>query len=115
MLIDNNDIDNFITHRLLKNHGVTNIISFHDADDALLYLKETHVIYHLIIVNIDAAGINGIEFIDRFYESGLEKTQGEVCALSSSDDSAQIINTEKKNIRMISKPLTIDQIMNKVE
>ncbi len=112
LLIDNNDIDNFINHRLLESHGVTHIISFHDSSEALSYLRDTHVIYHLIIVNIDAPGIKGREFIDQFYESGLEKTQGEIYALASSANSVKNIKSEKKNIKIILKPLTIDQLMN---
>ncbi|MCD6017582.1 MAG: hypothetical protein K0S53_703 [Bacteroidetes bacterium] len=115
LLIDNNDVENFINHRLLQSHGVTHIISFHDADSALAYLKDTHVDYHLIIVNIDAPEIKGIEFIEQFYEAGLEKTQGEIYALSSSANSVKKIKSENRNIKSLSKPFTMDQLVNRDE
>lgn len=115
LLIDCNDIENFINHRLLQSHGVTHIISFHDAASALIYLKETHVDYHLIIVNIDSPEIKGIEFIEQFYEAGLEKTQGEIYASSSSVNSVKKIKSKRKNIKSISKPLTMDQLINRIK
>ena len=81
LLIDNNNIDNFINHRLLQRHGVTHIISFHDSESALSYLKDTHVVYHLILVNIEAPDKKGVEFIEQFYKAGLEKKQGKIYAI----------------------------------
>jgi DNA-binding response OmpR family regulator len=112
LLIDYNDIENFINHRLLQSHGVTHIISFHDSVSALAYLKDTHVIYRMIIVNIDAPEINGIEFIHQFFEAGLENTQGDVYALSSSTKSIEKIKSENKSVKSISKPLTLDQLID---
>lgn len=115
LLIDNNDFENFINHRLLQSHGVTHIISFHDSESALDYLKDTHVVYHLIIVNIDEPEIKGAEFITQFYEAGLEKTQGEIYALSSSANSVERLKSGNQNIKSLSIPFTIDQLDNKVE
>lgn len=112
LLIDNNDIDNFINHRLLLGHGVTHVISFHDYASALAYLKDTHVIYRMIIVNIDAPDIKGTEFINQFFEAGLEKTQGKIYALSSFANSVEKIKSVNRNIKSLSKPFTIDQLVN---
>jgi two-component SAPR family response regulator len=113
LLIDNNDVDNFINHRLLKSHGVTNVISFNDAHSALLYLQETNVIYHLILVDIYMPIVDGFEFVDKFYELGLHNTQGEIYVLTSHTNSSNNEKSANRNIKCISKPLTIEKLRNK--
>ena len=112
LLIDDNDIDNFINHRLLTSHGITNVISFNDAHSALLYLQETNVKYDLILVIIHMPLLDGFEFADKFYELGLDKTQGEIFILTSSTNSLNKEKSVKRNIKCISKPLTIEKLMN---
>lgn len=113
LLIDNNDVDCFINHRLLKSHGVTNVITFNDAHSALLYLQETNVIYHLILVDIYMRELDGFEFVDKFYELGLHNTQGELCVLTSSANLLNKVKSSKRNVKCILKPLTIEQLRNK--
>jgi hypothetical protein len=37
LLIDNSELDNFINHKFLEAHGVTNIVAFKSADTALRF------------------------------------------------------------------------------
>ena len=111
LLIDNNDIDNFINHKLLENYGITHVIAFKNATAALSYLSETNVKYHLILVDIYLTMIDGFEFIDKFNKLGLHKTQGKICILSSSINPADKEKAADRNINFIEKPLTIEKLL----
>ncbi len=114
LLIDNNDFDNFINLRLLRSNGVTNVILFNDANSALTYLKETKVVYQLILIDIYIP--NGYSFIDSFCELNLGKTQGELMILTSAIvDSSFKETMDKKNISYLDKPLTIEKLRQRVK
>lgn len=109
LLIDNNDFDNFINLKLLRDNGVTNVILFNEADNALTYLKATQVVYQLILIDICLP--NAYRFVDNFDELGLRKTQGELILLTSGFVDSSIKEAiDKKNIRCVDKPLTIEKL-----
>ena len=114
LLIDNNDFDNFINLKLLRSHGVTNVILFNEANSALAYLKATKVVYQLIFIEINIP--NGYSFIDNFCELDLGKTQGELMVLTSTLVDSFIKDTmDKRNIICLNKPLTIEKILPHVK
>lgn len=68
ILIDNNDIDNFINQKILENIGVADILVFTKTSDALNYLKQTENIPQLILVDIYLPFMDGFEFLDKLKE-----------------------------------------------
>ena len=68
ILIDNNDIDNFINQKVLENIGVADILVFTKTSDALNYLKQTENIPQLILVDIYLPFMDGFEFLDKLKE-----------------------------------------------
>lgn len=110
MLIDDDEIDNFINRKVLEQYGITDIISFKSVSPALSYLKKTDVKYQLILTDIYLPMIDGFEFIDKFNELELHKTQGEICLLSASINSSDKDKAEEKNIKIIEKPFTIEKL-----
>jgi len=111
LLIDNNEIDRFINYKMLELYGITKIISFKNANDALLYLKDKSVKCQLILIDIYLPVIDGFEFIDKFNKLSLDKKHGKICILSASLNPSDKKKAEEKNIRFIEKPLIIDELM----
>lgn len=110
ILVDCNEIDNFINQKILGYHGVTNIVTFTNGNKALSYLSETSKIYQLILVDIYLPIMDCFEFIDKFNELGLDKTQGNICILTASFNPAYREKSAAKKIKYIEKPLTIEKL-----
>jgi CheY-like chemotaxis protein len=110
LLIDNNDIDNFVNSKILENYGVTTIMSCRSIKSALNHLKETDIKYQLILVDIYLPMIDGFEFIDVIRSLNLHKKHGEICILSASLNPLHKQKSIESNVRFIEKPLTIEQI-----
>lgn len=111
MLIDNNEIDNFINRKILENSGIKNILSFNNTITALIHLRNETKKYDLILIDIYFPVLDGFEFIDSFNRSELYKVHGDICFLSAT------INPEHKKwafdrkIIFIEKPLSIDKLL----
>ncbi len=110
LLVDSNEVDIFVNSKILKLYGVADIVSFTNANDALLHLKSENAKYQLILIDIYLPVIDGFGFIDKFNELDLRQTKGEICILSASVDPQHRKNSLEKNIRFIEKPLTIQNL-----
>jgi CheY-like chemotaxis protein len=115
ILIDVNDIDNFINYKILENHGATDVIIFKSSSDALSYLKVTPKIYQLILIDINLPIMDGFVFIDKFRELELHQTHGNICLLSSSINPLHIERSAEKNIKFIEKPLTLEKLFTTLD
>lgn len=109
ILIDGNDIDNFVNRKILEKNRITEIITFKNPNHALAYLTETKVSYHLILIDIYTPILNGFEFIDKFHHFNLQKKHGKIYILSASINPIDIENCHKRNITFIEKPLNIEK------
>lgn len=112
LLIDNSELDNFINHKILENYGVTNIVAFKSADTALDFLLKTNIKFQFILVDIHLQIVDGFQFIDKFNELALHKTQGEICLLSASINPAHRKQSAERNVRFIEKPLTLKNLLS---
>ena len=115
ILIDNHELDNFVTQKILENCGVVTITKFKNACSALTYLKETQIKYQLIFSTINLPLMDGYEFIDEFNRLGLQNKQGEICFLSNSMNPTDIEKAELLNVKFIEKPLTLEKLKNVTE
>lgn len=115
MLIDNNEIDSFVNRKTFEYYGVTDIISFKNSNEALIYLKKTKNKYQLILIDIYLPVIDGFQFIDKFNELKLNKTQGTICLLSASIDPLHKKEAAEKKIKFIDKPLIIENFLSDSE
>ena len=114
ILIDNCEIDNFINHKLLEYYGVTDIRTFKKVNEALTFLNETAINYQFIFVGIYMPIMNGFEFIDKFRTLELQNKHGKIILLSAFFSPDDIETANKKDIKYIDKPLTIQQILEHV-
>lgn len=111
ILIDNNEIDNFINSTLLEGYGVTNISAFRNIKDALFHLTETENTYQLILVGLYMPMAGGFEFIDLFHKLELHKKHGKVLLLSAFFSPLDIEMAERKGIKYMNKPLTVNELL----
>ncbi len=112
LLIENDDIGNFISSRVLDNCGFQIFTYCKRANEALAILKETQMAYQLILVDINLPIINGFEFIDKFHEMGFHKTHGKICILSASINPLDRKKAAERNIQFIEKPITTEKVLN---
>lgn len=114
LIIDDNSMDIFICRGLLESYGVSNVISFNNADSALSYLKNTNVVYQVILLDIYMPKIDGFEFIDRFFELELQKSQGNIYILTASLNPSDKERANKRNIDLIEKPMNLEKYLSLV-
>lgn len=112
MLIDNEEINNFINRKILENYGVVNIITIKNASNAILHLTETNIKYQKIIVDLHMPIMDGFEFVDKFYELGLQNKQGEIYVLSASMNPFYKKKCVEMNIKFMEKPFTMDKLLS---
>ena len=111
LLVDCNEIDNFINSKILEMNGVAEICVFTNPNKALLHLKETTVVYQHVFIDVYFPVIDGIEFIEQFNKLELYKKQGEIIVLTASIDPIYKEKCKKMNVKYIEKPLTIEKFL----
>lgn len=120
MLIDDNEMDNFINQKVLESalfakivYTNTNGLSAYEFLNNLIVIDDFEMTHfpQIIFVDLNMPIINGFQFIEKFYELPKEKTENTklVILTSSLDemdrDIAQRLNPE---IKFFNKPLTAD-------
>ena len=111
ILIDNNEIDNFVNAKLLEYYGVTTICAFTNIKNALVHLKETNVMYQLILVDLYMPMASRIEFIDQFHKLELQNKHGKILLLSAFFSPLDIEMAGRKGVKFINKPLTVNELL----
>lgn len=110
ILVDCNEIDNFINNKILEFHGISDIVTFTNGNKALSYLKSSSKTYQLILIDIYLPIMDCFEFIDKFHELELHKTQDNICILTASLNPLYKEKSAAKNIKYIEKPLTMEKL-----
>jgi CheY-like chemotaxis protein len=111
MLIDDDKIANFVNHKTLEDFGISDVTSFMSVNRAIAHLKKTKVKYQLILLDINLPVEDGFDFIEKFYALKLDKKQGKICILSSSDNPSDKKKAADRNINFIEKPLIIENLL----
>ena len=120
LLIDDCDIDNFISSRLIKKiHGAAEAICKTSAEEGLQYLQlgiEGKVeIPEIIFLDIRMPSMDGFEFLREFAKLNPNvKSKCSIFMLSSSIDQRDIERAKKNPhvVDFITKPLSMDKLNN---
>lgn len=110
ILIDDNEVDNFINQKILESCGATNILTFKSTTDALDYLKQTVDAPQLILLDSCLPIINGFEFIDELGKLEIAKQTINIFIFSAFINPQDIeMALQKKCKGYFEKPLTTEK------
>lgn len=117
ILIDDNEIDNFISQKYFEHYCKSNVIIFTNALDALDYLRQTPNLPDLILLDLNLPIMNGLDFLDELEKLELQLPEDGVIILSVSINplDLEIIQDKKYGQRCMEKPLTLENIMKLCE
>lgn len=111
ILIDDNEIDNFINQKTFEGCGKNDILIFTNPTDALEHLEHTKDIPELIMLDIHFPIMDGFEFLDKFRALKISQQSIDIFILTNSLDPADREKAnERKCAAFIEKPLTAEAI-----
>jgi response regulator of citrate/malate metabolism len=121
LIIDDDDICNFINNRVAQTSGIfSKIDAVHNGKDALEYLQHalscaTHL-PDVILLDLNMPIVNGFDFIQSFRGLCIPNNQNiEIIILTSSNDSSDVRRARAMGIdHYLLKPLTVNQLQTTI-
>ena len=114
-LIDDNEIDNFVHKRVLKNFSNSiEVLIFSSGSDALEHLRKKRISPQFIFLNLHLPVNDGLEFLDIFEKMDIEKKQTSIYILSTMlfpCDMENLLNNSNYS-GYIQKPLTAEKLIS---
>lgn len=120
MIIDDNEIDNYIVKVLIDNNNIAEeVIEFDNGMDAIDYFIKNKDVEEnmpdLILLDIYMPKMDGIQFMEIFSNLKLKfEEKCKICVVSSSIDDNHILKTKLYNkvFKYTSKPITAEFLLN---
>ncbi|OFY82805.1 MAG: hypothetical protein A3F72_01600 [Bacteroidetes bacterium RIFCSPLOWO2_12_FULL_35_15] len=117
-LIDNNEIDNFIHQRKLKDFSEDiNVFTFQNATEALESIQKNNKAPQLILLNLYLTLTNGFEFLEAYEKLDCEKTNTFIYILSTTIRPSDL-RLIKKNVNCfgyIEKPFSMNKLFEQMD
>ena len=114
MLIDDDQLDNFINTKLIKmNHFAEKVVVSEDANTALKLLRSGEIKPDIIFLDIRMPIMDGFEFLDEYDKLSIDKKNTDIVVLSTSLNPADINRAEKNKYvkNYFTKSLTPEILM----
>ncbi|MBC7391296.1 MAG: response regulator [Opitutaceae bacterium] len=122
LLVDDDNITNFLNVRLIKKLNLSTEIKIaNNGHEALAYLKEARskqmTSPSLIFLDINMPLMNGLEFIDTYKNTKTWNKKPVIIVLSSSDNKSDINVLKSSNVisDILLKPLTEEKVLAVVD
>ena len=112
LLLDDNDIDNYIHQKNFERHGKFKFSIFNSGRHALEHLKLTKIKYHYVMVDVYMPDMDGFTFIQNFNEHLNTAGHGQVVILSASLNPMVRIKSATLGLKFIEKPFRIEKIVS---
>lgn len=109
VLIDDDDVFNFLSERVLNNSGQANSITvFSKATDALNYFAENNQAEKtdILLLDIRMPGMSGFDFLEEFQKYNFQSVHVHMLTSSLDDRDKLIANSYSLVKGFYSKPLT---------
>ncbi|OFY86589.1 MAG: hypothetical protein A3F72_08935 [Bacteroidetes bacterium RIFCSPLOWO2_12_FULL_35_15] len=111
-LIDNNEIDNFINQRVLKNFSESiTVFAFSSDTDALEYLQKNKITPQYILLSLNYPTTNDSDFFEQYEKLDFDNKNTSIYILSTLllPSDIEKLNTDYKHIGYIEKPLSAEK------
>lgn len=119
MIIDDNEIDNYIVKMLLKNNNIADqIIEFENGSKAIDYLQANMEIAEnlpeIIFLDIYMPLVDGFQFLEMFAEIESDYVKNcKICIVSSSIDNRDILRSKLDSsvFTYVTKPISTEFLL----
>ena len=122
LLVDDDNITNYINQRLLKKLQLSdNIVTTNNGDEALKFIQQyskdnNNLGPEIIFMDVNMPGMKGFDFLDEFNKLEIaNRDQIRIVVVSASSDGPDKGKTELLELPYLTKPLTIDSIKEVLE
>ena len=118
MLIEDNEIDNFINQRVLNNFSATiQILNFTNSSEALAYLRKNKPLPNLILLNLHIRMSMGFEFLECYEKLKIEKKNTSIYVLSTffCPSDLRLVKENANCDGYIEKPLSMQKLFEEME
>lgn len=113
MIIDDDEISNYVTRKTLECYNIVNKISvFDDPTKALDFLKTHNNQPDIILLDIKMPNMDGFQFIEEFNKL---KSNSDIVILSSSAYSKDKDKAKEEGVSYMSKPLKVNTFQKIIE
>ncbi|MDF2448205.1 MAG: ATP-binding region ATPase domain protein [Bacteroidota bacterium] len=111
LLIDDNDIDNYVHVKTFEHYGDYNCTIFKSAYEGFEHLRQTSRRYDYIILDIYMPEMDGFTFVEHFNRLKLTEIHGPIIFLTASLNPSDRVKADEMGLQFIEKPLKIDKLV----
>ena len=110
MVVDDDEVNNFILNELLKEENIADTVLIKSSvDSAIGHLRECEDQHlpQVILLDINMPIKDGFDFLEEYYENGLDKNPTSIILLTSSlfEKDKAVVGKYEKVLDFVIKPL----------
>ena len=114
LLVDDDPVSNFVMDTLFRKMQLCNNTSIcRNGEEALHLLKDCRLLPELIFLDIQMPVMDGLEFLDKYYSSGLSTKETKIIVYTTGLDTGE--KEKCKGLPVILKPMTMEKMASAIE